>query len=194
MPHYTFRTVRTGVCWQQLFMLKRLFWRASSIGVAVMYLTSCSSGDDAAQDNAHARTAWCQAACDYTARCTQPVPFNCATSLQLQDTAYLGNVTTEFLLAFAACLESAACATDWSTATNNCAQKAATQVTPSTDVINMCKAKAAKFFDCNWQDADLTACTQDYAPLSDTAVQRFSNCSITTCDDLKTCSTAAFSD
>ena len=175
-------------------MLKRRFWRASFIGVVTVYLFSCSSGDDAAQDNAHARTAWCQAACDYTARCTQPVAFNCATSLQLQNTAFLNNVTTEFLSAFAACLESAVCATDWSTAANSCMQKAATQVTPSTAVIEMCKAKAAKFFDCNWQDADLTVCTQDYAPLSDTAVQRLSNCSTITCDDLKTCSTAAFSD
>ena len=72
-------------------------------------------------------------------------------------------------------------------------QKATTQVTPSTAVIDMCKAKAARFFDCNWQDADLTACTQDYAPLSDTAVQRLSNCDGFTCDDLKTCVTAALS-
>ena len=175
-------------------MLKHLIWQAPFIGMVAVHLSSCSSGDDAAQDNARARTTWCQAACDYTARCTQPVPSTCAASLQHQNAAFLNSVTTEFLLAFGACLESAQCGTDWSTVTSSCGQKAATQLTPSTAVIDMCKAKAAKFFDCNWQDADLTACTQDYAPLSDTAIQRFSNCSITTCDDLKTCNTAAFSD
>ena len=174
-------------------MLTRLFWQASTIELVATLLFGCSSGDDGtAPDNTRARTDWSQAACNYTARCTQPVPSTCVASLQSQNASFLSNVTTEFLEAFAACLNGAECAADWSTAAGNCEQKSALTVTASTGVVDMCKAKAAKFFDCNWQDADLAACTQDYAPLSDTAAQRLSNCSVTICDDLKTCINDAF--
>jgi hypothetical protein len=137
--------------------------------------------------------AWCQAACDYMARCTQTASPTCVSSLQTQDAAFFRNVKPEFLAGFAACLDEAQCAADWSTAAADCLKKVAPGIAPSAGVIAVCKARAAQFFNCNWADADLAVCTQDYAPLTDIAVQRFSDCGVAACKDLQTCTTVAFS-
>lgn len=169
------------------------FRRCCWVAVAAVVLLGCSNGDDnKVPSEAQAQGDWAQAACSYTARCIEPVMSSCAAGLQMQDESFLDSVNAEFLEAFAACLRGLTCAKDWSTATATCAKQATPSATASSAVVTMCKAKAAAFFDCNWIDADLTSCTQDYAPLADSAAQQLANCVVTTCDDLKTCNQAAF--
>jgi len=134
---------------------------------------------------------WCMAACDYTARCTEPVASTCKASCLSGNASYLSNMNSDYLSKVAPCIESATC-TDWQTMSQNCYKDVAPTVTASAAVIDFCKTMSAKFFECFYADDDLTFCAGDFAPWGDASIARAKVCASAACTSLNDCFDNAF--
>lgn len=165
------------------------------LGSVLLALIGCSGGQDAppmASQLNGAPNAWCAALCDYTSRCTGPVPSYCVSSCLRGNSSYFSQVTYEYLLKMAPCMESAACAADVSTMADACYKSITSELTPSAAVIDFCKAMSAKFFECYYSDDDLTFCAADFAPWSDSAAARGKVCASADCSSINDCLSSAF--
>ena len=155
--------------------------------------TACSEGSDSpamASQSESGPSAWCNAACSYSKRCSTPVTGICTGCAQGYAN-YFSYVKNEFLLKEAACFDAAPCP-DWEAVTKSCYTSVSPTVTPTSAVIDFCKSMSAKFFDCFFGDDDLTFCVGDFAAWSDAGVTRAKACAAADCATLNECLGNAF--